>query len=56
LKIHPVGAKLFHADGWTEGQIDRHDKALVAFHNFVNMPKNATVFSFCTNLIYSMQK
>jgi hypothetical protein len=42
LIIHPVGAKLFHADGWTEGQIDRHDKALVAFHNFVNMPKNAS--------------
>jgi len=50
LKIHPVGAKLLHADGWTEGQIDRHDKALVALHNFVNMPKNARVFSFCTNL------
>jgi len=23
MKIHPVGAELFHADGWT----DRHDEA-----------------------------
>jgi len=40
-----VGAKLFHADGWTEGQIDRHDKALVAFHN-MSTPKKARGFSF----------
>jgi len=33
-KIRPVGAKLFHADG----QMDGHDE-MVAFHDFVNVPK-----------------
>ena len=23
MKIRPVGADLFHADGWTDGQTDR---------------------------------
>lgn len=34
MNIHPVGAKLFH--------VDRQDtiKLIVAFHNFVNAPKN----------------
>jgi hypothetical protein len=26
MKIHSVGAELFHADRWTDGQKDRHDK------------------------------
>jgi hypothetical protein len=30
LKIHPVGAELFHADGWT----DRHDAANSHFSQF----------------------
>jgi hypothetical protein len=30
MKIRPVGAELFHADG----QTDRHDKLVVAFRNF----------------------
>ena len=35
MKICPVGAVLFSADGW----MDRHDKAKVAFHNFAYKPK-----------------
>jgi len=35
MKIRPVGAELFHADGQTV----RHDEANVAFHNFANAPK-----------------
>ena len=27
MKIHPVGAELFHADGRTGGRADRHDEA-----------------------------
>jgi hypothetical protein len=35
MKIYPVGAELFHA----EGQRDMM-KLLVTFHNFLNAPKN----------------
>jgi hypothetical protein len=36
MKIHPVGAELFHADR----QTDRHDEAsvIVAFRNFATAP------------------
>ena len=37
IKIRPVGAELFHADGQTERQTT---KLIVAFRNFVNAPKN----------------
>jgi hypothetical protein len=30
IKIHPVAAELFHVDGQTD---------MIAFHNFVHMPK-----------------
>ena len=36
MKIHPVGAELFHADRRTE-----MTKLIVAFHNFAKAPKNA---------------
>jgi hypothetical protein len=36
MKIRPVAADLFHADGRT----DRHDEAIVALCSFVNAPKN----------------
>jgi len=42
MKIHPVGAKLFHAGGQADGQTDM-TKLRVAFHDFVNMPKNWNV-------------
>jgi len=41
MKIHPVGANLSHADGWTDGQTDKQmdmTNKIVAFHNFVNTP------------------
>jgi len=34
MKIHPVGAELFHADGWT----DRHDVANSRFSQFYDAP------------------
>jgi len=27
MKIHPVGAELFHVNGWTDGRTDRYDEA-----------------------------
>jgi hypothetical protein len=46
LKIRPVGAELFHADGRIDGQTDRGTdrqtditKLIVAFRNFANAPK-----------------
>ena len=38
MKIHPVGAKYFHADGGMDGQTDM-TKLIVAFYSFVNAPK-----------------
>jgi hypothetical protein len=35
MKIRPLGAEQFHADRQTDVT-----KLTVAFHNFVNMPKN----------------
>jgi len=37
MKIRPVGDELFHADRRT-GMM----KPIVAFHNFVNAPKNVS--------------
>ena len=35
MKVRPLGAKLFHADRWTDMM-----KLIVTFHNFSNEPKN----------------
>ena len=43
MKIHPVGAKLFHGDGHTDGQPDTWTdmtKLIFTFHNSANAPKN----------------
>jgi hypothetical protein len=40
MKIHPVEAELFHADGRTEKK-DRHDDVTVDFRYLVNAPKEA---------------
>ena len=37
MKICPVGAKLFHADGRTDGKTDMTNQ-IFAFHNFANGP------------------
>jgi hypothetical protein len=39
MKIRPVTAELFHADGRTDRQADM-TKLIVAFRNFANAPKN----------------
>jgi hypothetical protein len=43
MKIHPVGAELFHVDGWTDRQTEIQTdmmKLIVAFCNCANMPEN----------------
>ena len=37
MKIRPVGAELFHADGRTDGRTDMLD-LIIALRNFVNAP------------------
>jgi hypothetical protein len=37
MKIRPVGAELFRADGRSDGRTDM--KLIVAFRNFTNAPK-----------------
>jgi hypothetical protein len=39
MKIRPVGAELFQAEGQTDGQTVM-TKPLVSFRNFTNAPKN----------------
>jgi hypothetical protein len=34
MKIHPVGAVFFHADGWIHGQTDIHGEADNSFSKF----------------------
>jgi hypothetical protein len=43
MKIRPVGAKLFHADGRKDGQTDMA-KLRVAFHNFAYAPNNMSEY------------
>ena len=40
MKICPVGAELFHADGRMDGQTDV-TKLIVAFRNFASSLKNS---------------
>ena len=42
MKIRPVGADLFHADGRTDGQTNT-TKLIAAFHNFANAPNKGFV-------------
>jgi hypothetical protein len=39
MKIRPVGAELFNADGRTDRWIDM-TKLIVSFRNFANAPNN----------------
>jgi len=41
MKIRPVGAVLFHADGGTDGWTDMR-KLIIVFRNFANSPKTVT--------------
>jgi len=40
MKISPVRADLFHANGRIDGQTDM-TKLIVVFHNFANTPKKS---------------
>ena len=37
MKILPVGAELFHADGRTDGRTDRHDEVNSPFSQFCEL-------------------
>jgi len=39
MKIHSVGAEIFHTDRRTDGRTDM-TKIIAAFRNFANAPKN----------------
>jgi len=41
MKIHPVRAELFHADGWR----DRHDEANSSFPQFCDAPPKTATFA-----------
>jgi len=43
MKISPVGAELFHADGRADGKTERRDETIVAFRNFANAPKKCMI-------------
>jgi hypothetical protein len=51
MKIRPVGAELFHADGRTDGQTDM-TKLIVAFGKFANAPKTVYL-NFNQYTVYS---
>ena len=45
MKLHPVPAELFHADGRTD-----MTKLIVAFRNFANVPKMALYPRMCKSV------
>ena len=54
MKIRPVGAEMFHADGRTDGQTDLTDmtKLIITFRNFEKTPKKrhcprASIKNYC---------
>jgi len=45
MEIRPVGAELFHVDGWRD-ILTEMTKLIVAFCNSANTPKNTGSFIF----------
>ena len=45
IKIHPVGAELFHTDGRMDGHTDM-TKLIATYCNFAKVPKNCPCLSF----------
>jgi hypothetical protein len=45
MKIRPVVAEFFHAEGRTGGQTDRHDEANSLSRGFANSPKKEVKFN-----------
>jgi len=52
MKIHPMGAKLLHADRWTDRQADIM-KLIVTLYNFANTPKNVENCTACYHVKWS---
>jgi hypothetical protein len=50
MKIHPVGAELFHADGHMDRRMDGRAKVKVTFHNFANAHTQTTEHQRITHL------
>jgi len=44
MKLSQLGAELFYADGWMDGQTDM-TKLIVDFRNFSNAPKRVREFN-----------
>jgi len=51
MKIHPVGAELFHADRRTDGDVT---KLTAAFRTLANAPKTLKMTKNCSTPIYIM--
>jgi hypothetical protein len=57
IKIRPVGAELFHADGQTYGRMDGWKdmtKLTVSFRSFVNAPKYGSSLGLNTRKLWIM--
>jgi hypothetical protein len=52
MKIRPMEAELFHADGRTERRTDM-TKLIVIVRSFANAAKNITQTGFCENIVSS---
>jgi hypothetical protein len=52
MKIRPVGAEMFHADGRTERQTDMM-KLIVTVRSFANAAKDIIQTGFCENILSS---
>jgi hypothetical protein len=60
IKIHPLGAESFHADGWMDGRTDRQTdmmKLIAAFHKFcitrIKRKRKGTVLGNMEEIIVS---
>jgi hypothetical protein len=50
MKIRPVGAELFHADGQTDRQTDM-TKLIAAFRNFADVPKIVQMLRYLCHIL-----
>jgi hypothetical protein len=48
MKIRLVGAELFHADGWTDGRMDRRNEANCRFQQFFRTRLKTTILPAIT--------
>jgi len=58
VKIHTVGAELFHADGQKCGSTDEQadmTELIVAFRKFTNTPKNSLLLMY-NNFKFSSER